>query len=81
MWRSSQFLDKDDRQKCVKGTKNVLLAEKLDRLRALKGEIAKEKWMFDSKAIQIQFLCQAGNQYCSTDLDQCLEVNAYFTTQ
>jgi hypothetical protein len=39
-------LDEDDHQKCVDGNKAALLAEKLERLRALKYDIAKENWMF-----------------------------------
>lgn len=44
--RLAQFLDEDDHKKCVEGNKQALQADKLERLRALKDEIAKEEWMF-----------------------------------
>ena len=44
--RFAQLLDEQDHKRCTEGNKNALLAEKLDRLRALKDVVAKEDWMF-----------------------------------
>jgi hypothetical protein len=44
--RLAQFLDEDDHKKCVKGNKQALQSEKLERLRALKDDIARSNWMF-----------------------------------
>ena len=46
--RLNLLLDEQDHKRCKEGNKNALLAEKLDRLRALKDELAKDNWMFDS---------------------------------
>jgi len=47
--RFNQLLDEQDHNRCKEGNKNALLAEKLERLRALKDELAKDNWMFESK--------------------------------
>ncbi|KAL7495269.1 hypothetical protein ACHAWT_005164 [Skeletonema menzelii] len=47
--RMNQLLDEQDHNRCKEGNKNALLAEKLERLRALKDELAKDNWMFESK--------------------------------
>lgn len=53
--RLALFLDEDDHQKCVEGNKAALLAEKLERLRSLKYDIAKEDWMFDQSRSSTSF--------------------------
>ena len=45
--RFNQLLDDQDHKRCKEGNKKALLAEKLERLRALKDEIAKDSWKFD----------------------------------
>lgn len=47
--RFNQLLDEQDHSRCKEGNKKALLAEKLERLRALRDELAKDDWMFDSK--------------------------------
>ena len=47
--RFNQLLDEQDHNRCKDGNKAALLAEKLERLRALKDELAKDNWMFESK--------------------------------
>lgn len=47
--RFNQLLDEQDHNRCKEGNKKALLAEKLERLRALKAELARDDWMFDSK--------------------------------
>ncbi|KAK1738754.1 hypothetical protein QTG54_010784 [Skeletonema marinoi] len=47
--RFNQLLDEQDHNRCKEGNKNALLAEKLERLRALRDELAKDNWMFESK--------------------------------
>eukprot|EP00577_Skeletonema_sp_RCC1716_P028558 CAMPEP_0113398728 /NCGR_PEP_ID=MMETSP0013_2-20120614/15133_1 /TAXON_ID=2843 ORGANISM="Skeletonema costatum, Strain 1716" /NCGR_SAMPLE_ID=MMETSP0013_2 /ASSEMBLY_ACC=CAM_ASM_000158 /LENGTH=61 /DNA_ID=CAMNT_0000283527 /DNA_START=14 /DNA_END=196 /DNA_ORIENTATION=- /assembly_acc=CAM_ASM_000158 len=42
--RFNQLLDEQDHNRCKEGNKNALLAEKLERLRALKDELAKDNW-------------------------------------
>lgn len=47
--RFNQLLDEQDHNRCKDGNKAALLTEKLERLRALKDELAKDNWMFESK--------------------------------
>lgn len=53
--RFSQILDERDHKRCADGNKHALLAEKLDRLRALKEEIAKDDWMFSASEPTFSF--------------------------
>ena len=47
--RFNQLLDDQDHKRCKEGNKKALLAEKLERLRSLKDELAKDDWKFDSR--------------------------------
>ena len=45
--RYSQLVEEQDHKFCTASSRKDLLAQKLDRLRALKDEIAKDEWMFE----------------------------------
>lgn len=47
--RYSQLVEEQDHKYCTDANRKDLLQQKLERLRALKDEIAKDEWMFDSK--------------------------------
>lgn len=44
--RYSQLLDEKDHMRCTEGNKAALLAEKLDKLRALKDDLIEDDWKF-----------------------------------
>jgi hypothetical protein len=46
--RYSQLVEEQDHKVCTASSRKDLLAQKLDRLRALKDEIAKDEWMFEA---------------------------------
>jgi hypothetical protein len=45
--RYSQLVEEQDHKFCTGSSRKDLLAQKLDRLRALKDDIAKDEWMFE----------------------------------
>ncbi len=47
--RYGQLGEEQDHKFCTEVNRKELLSQKLERLRALKDEIAKDEWMFDSK--------------------------------
>ena len=47
--RYSQLEDEQDHKELTETNKKELLQQKLDRLRSLKDEIAKDEWMFEDK--------------------------------
>mmetsp|Transcript_37918 Transcript_37918/g.68281 ORF Transcript_37918/g.68281 Transcript_37918/m.68281 type:complete len:81 (-) Transcript_37918:395-637(-) len=47
--RYGQLGEEQDHKFCTEANRKELLSQKLERLRALKDEIAKDEWMFDSK--------------------------------
>ncbi|KAL7524531.1 hypothetical protein ACHAWF_000991 [Thalassiosira exigua] len=47
--RYAQLLEEQDHKYCTEANKKELLSQKLERLRALKDEIAKDEWMFEPK--------------------------------
>lgn len=47
--RYAQLVEEQDHKFCTEANRKELLSQKLERLRALKDEIAKDEWMFDSK--------------------------------
>ena len=47
--RYSQLVEEQDHKFCTDANRKDLLTEKLERLRALKDEIAKDEWMFEPK--------------------------------
>eukprot|EP00569_Conticribra_weissflogii_P020135 CAMPEP_0171432788 /NCGR_PEP_ID=MMETSP0881-20121228/8107_1 /TAXON_ID=67004 /ORGANISM="Thalassiosira weissflogii, Strain CCMP1336" /LENGTH=76 /DNA_ID=CAMNT_0011953281 /DNA_START=137 /DNA_END=367 /DNA_ORIENTATION=+ len=46
--RFSRIFDEQDHKRCTEGNKAALMVEKLERLRALKEEIARDDWMYTS---------------------------------
>jgi len=47
--RYTQLVDERDHKYCTESNRKDLLQQKLERLRALKDEIAKDEWMFEPK--------------------------------
>mmetsp|Transcript_26499 Transcript_26499/g.45223 ORF Transcript_26499/g.45223 Transcript_26499/m.45223 type:complete len:81 (-) Transcript_26499:225-467(-) len=45
--RYSQLGEEQDHKYCTDANRKELLSQKLERLRALKDEIAKDEWMFE----------------------------------
>mmetsp|Transcript_6630 Transcript_6630/g.8270 ORF Transcript_6630/g.8270 Transcript_6630/m.8270 type:complete len:82 (+) Transcript_6630:52-297(+) len=46
--RLEQLLDEEDHKRCTDGNKAALLAESLDRLRALTKEIEEDDWKYST---------------------------------